>query len=89
MLALWLLFAASASAGRVDPDSMRGRLRELVKSMRNTHGGPAYISTAALKEASEAAERMLPEDDEVEDEERYDAACAWLMSQPRALGPMS
>ena len=64
------------------PDSPRGRLHELVSSMQETHGGPAYISSADLDEAYRGAERMLDDvldDNSMDAEEKFASACAHVM----------
>ena len=75
---LFALVATQANAPYYD--SARSRLHALVASVRETHGGPAYISGADLDSACRAAEETLGE---AEDEEAYASACALVMGALR------
>ena len=75
-LAAWTCGGATAQ----DPMCAKARLRELVRSMHQTHGGPAYVSSAALERARKVAEDMLDEDAEYA-EQNYMDACSWLLNQ--------
>ena len=78
-LLAWLVVGRIA----ISPESPRGRLRELVASMRATHGGPAYVSDDALEQALHYAEDLVKDDEEGNEcsEEAYASACAWIMRQ--------
>lgn len=87
MTAVVALLATTLAASTPHPDSRRGRLHELVRSVRETHGGPAYVSEPEIDEAFQRAERMLenvPEHDDAEaNEEVFASACAHIMGSLR------
>ena len=67
----------------VSPDSPRGRLRDLVASMKATHGGPAYVTENALDDALSYAEDLVRDDEHGHEcsEDTYTSACTWFMRQ--------
>ena len=67
----------------VSPDSPRGRLRDLVASMKATHGGPAYVTEDALDDALSYAEDLVQDDEHGNEcsEDAYTSACTWFMRQ--------
>lgn len=77
-MALHLISASLASTER---------LGELFRTMRDTHGGPAYLSRRELDKVQRDAERMMlrstDEGGSEADEESFHAASAWAMAQLR------
>ena len=58
-----------------------GRLNELFQSLRETHGGPAYITRQALSGVHEQARERLESLGDDCDEEGFARVCAWVMTQ--------
>ena len=68
---------ASSTAPRVQ---YMERLDELFRSLRTTHGGPAYVSKSGLEFVRREAEERLQEASTL-GEDTYLAVCAWAMAQ--------
>ena len=81
-LAQAVLRSMAPHVGSVQGDPRASeRLTELFRSLRETHGGPAYISQQQLKMIQQGANDLLHTSDE--SEEAYRAACMWTMRQLR------
>ena len=84
-LLIVVALSGATSTNSLSVDSPQSRLRDLVDSIKTTHGGPAYISSEELEAALERAESALEEKAQLysSEEEAYSSACGVLMSALR------